>query len=340
MFKSKREELEYEIKRVFTDERVAYCRYQVYEENGLKVIAFVDSEGAKEKLLQFFNNFSSQVEARVTVLGNELPEKLQYGQVRTSVMDVRKDPRFRSERVRQLIFGEWVRVLEIGTDFSLIKDLNHGYIGYIRNQEMAFCSQARMHAICSKPLYKVGSRFALVNSLEDVNSSLWVPLGAYIYTEDLQEPVFESVNGNYEITEGHLSLAKNSQEVFEKNIRFFMGTPYLWGASTTFGTDCSGLVGRLYNLAGTIIPRDSDQQERSLQEISADERRFGDLIYFPGHVGMYLGADLMLHSNIYHGGVSVDNVFSPVEAYGRELLTKITSIRRVEGGVTFENDHR
>jgi len=119
-----------------------------------------------------------------------------------------------------------------------------------------------------------------------------------------------------------------------------MGTPYLWGGSTTFGTDCSGLVGRLYNLAGTIIPRDSDQQERSLQEISADERRFGDLIYFPGHVGMYLGADLMLHSNIYHGGVSVDNVFSPVEAYGRELLTKITSIRRVEGGVTFENDHR
>lgn len=335
MFKSKREELEYEIKSVFTDERVAYYRYQIYEENGLKVNAFVDSEGAKEKLLQFINDFSSQVVARVTVLGQELPEQLQYGQVRVSVMDVRKDPRFRSERVRQLIFGEWVKVLEKGTDFSLIKDYNHGYIGYIRNQEMAFCSQERMNEICSKPLYKVGSRFALVDSLDDVNNSLWVPLGAYIYTEDLQDPVFETVNGNYEITEGHLSIANKAQEDFEKTIRLFMGTPYLWGASTVFGTDCSGLVGRLYNLAGTIIPRDADQQERELPEIKSDEKRFGDLIYFPGHVGLYLGGDLMLHSNIYHGGVSVDNVFSPVKAYGRELLEKITSIRRVEDGVRF-----
>jgi hypothetical protein len=43
----------------------------------------------------------------------------------------------------------------------------------------------------------------------------------------------------------------------------------------------------------------------------------------------------MLHSNIYHGGVSVDNVFSPVNAYGHHLLETITSIRRVEGGVLF-----
>jgi len=38
---NKREELEHDIKSVFTDERVAYYRYQVYEENGLKVTAFV-----------------------------------------------------------------------------------------------------------------------------------------------------------------------------------------------------------------------------------------------------------------------------------------------------------
>ncbi len=340
MFKNKREELEYEIKSVFTDERVAYYRYQAYEENGLKVIAFVDSEEGKEKLLHFFNSFSSQIEARVTVLGEELPEQLQYGQIQIPVMDVRKDPRFRSERVRQLIFGEWLRVLEIGVDFSLVKDMNHGYIGYVRNQGVAFCSVESMNEICSKPKYKIGSRFALVESVENVNKSMWVPLGSDIYTEDLKEPVFEMPNGNYEITEGHLSLVKKAQEDFEKNIRLFMGTPYLWGGSTTFGTDCSGLVGRLYNLAGKLIPRDADQQEQFLEEISQDERRFGDLIYFPGHVGFYLGGDLMLHSNIYHGGVSVDKVFSPTEAYGQELLEKITSVRRVEGGVHFENDHR
>jgi hypothetical protein len=250
-------------------------------------------------------------------------------------MDVRKDPRFRSERVRQLIFGEWVRVLEIGTDFSLVKDQNHGYIGYVRNPGMAFCSRDRMEEICSKPLYKVGSRFALVESVEDVNTSMWVALGAYIYTEDLSDPVFEQANGTFEWSEGKLSLARCGKEDFEENIRYFMGTPYLWGGSTTFGTDCSGLVGRLYNLAGKIIPRDADQQEKALMKIEPDDKQFGDLIYFPGHVGLYLGGDLMLHSNIYHGGVSVDNVFSPVNAYGHHLLETITSIRRVEGGVLF-----
>ena len=335
MFKNKREELEYEIKKVFKDERVTYYRYQAYEENGLTIMAYVDNEQNKERLLAFFEGFSGEVHPNVKILGEQLLENVQYAQVQIPVMDVRKDPRFRSERVRQLIFGEWVKVLEIGTDFSLVKDQNHGYIGYVRNPGMAFCSRDRMEEICSKPLYKVGSRFALVENVEDVNNSMWVALGSYIYTEDLADQVFETANGTFEWSEGTLSLARRGKEDFEENIWYFMGTPYLWGGSTTFGTDCSGLVGRLYNLAGKIIPRDADQQERLLKEITPDEKQFGDLIYFPGHVGLYLGADLMLHSNIYHGGVSVDNVFSPVESYGRELLEKITSIRRVEDGVLF-----
>ena len=335
MFKNLKEELDYEIKRLFKDERIAYYRYQAYEAEGLKVVAFVDSESAKEMLRQFINDFSAQIVAEIKVLGEDLPENLQYAQVKIPVLDIRKDPRFRSERTRQLIFGEWVKVLETGTDFSLIKDINHGYIGYARNQGMAFCNRDRMEEICSKPLYKVGSRFALVESVEDMNNSMWVALGSYIYTEDLSDPVFEQANGTFEWSEGALNLARSGKEDFEENIRLFMGTPYLWGGSTTFGTDCSGLVGRLYNLAGKIIPRDADQQERTLKKITPDEKQFGDLIYFPGHVGLYLGADLLLHSNVYHGGVSVDNVFSPVDAYGRELLEKITSIRRVEGGVLF-----
>lgn len=335
MFKNKREELEYEIKKIFNDERVSYCQYQAYEENGLKVIVYVDNEPNKNRILAFFDNLSNDIHPIVKVLGEHLPQNVRYAQVKIPVMDVRKDARFRSERVRQLIFGEWVRVLEIGTDFSLIKDQNHGYIGYVRNPGMAFCSKDRMEEICSKPLYKVGSRFALVESVEDVNTSMWVALGSYIYSEDLANQVFETADGFFEWSEGDLSFARQGKEDFEENIRYFMGTPYLWGGSTTFGTDCSGLVGRLYNLAGKIIPRDADQQERTLKEITPAEKQFGDLIYFPGHVGLYLGADLMIHSNIYHGGVSVDNVFSPVDAYGRELLEKITSIRRVEGGVHF-----
>jgi len=333
MFKMRQEELDYLIKGLFRDERVAYYRYQAYEDKGLKVIAFVDSPQAGERLSEAVRSFSKDIAVQIKIMGDDLPGQLKYAQVQIPVLDVRKDPRFRSERVRQLIFGEWMKVLEIGTDFSMIKDLNHGYIGYARNQGIAFCSPEKMREICSKPLYQVHSRFAQIESLENITNSMWIALGSNVYTDDIENPAFETANGFYELIEGRLGVARRSQEDFEDNIRYFMGTPYLWGGSTVFGTDCSGLVGRLYNLAGKIIPRDADQQETALKEIQPDERKFGDLIYFPGHVGMYLGGDLMLHANIYHGGVSVDNVFSPTDAYGHELMKKITSIRRVEGGV-------
>ena len=78
MFKNLKEELDYEIKRLFKDERIAYYRYQAYEAEGLKVVAFVDSESAKEMLRQFISDFSAQIVAEIKVLGEDLPENLQY----------------------------------------------------------------------------------------------------------------------------------------------------------------------------------------------------------------------------------------------------------------------
>src|SRR5207237_678233 len=40
----------------------------------------------------------------------------------------------------------------------------------------------------------------------------------------------------------------------------FLGTPYLWGGSSAFGLDCSGIVQLCYRLAGITLVRDADIQ--------------------------------------------------------------------------------
>ncbi len=74
-------------------------------------------------------------------------------------------------------------------------------------------------------------------------------------------------------------------------------TPYRWGGKSPLGIDCSGLVSMTYLLNGIVIWRDAELKEGfPLREISRGEAKKGDLLFFPGHVAMYLGDGLYLHA--------------------------------------------
>ncbi len=87
----------------------------------------------------------------------------------------------------------------------------------------------------------------------------------------------------------------------------YQGTHYRWGGKSPLGIDCSGLVSMAYMLCGILIYRDADIREGfPIREIPLENIRTGDLLFFPGHVAMYMGNGRYCHST----GRSGDNGFA------------------------------
>lgn len=81
-----------------------------------------------------------------------------------------------------------------------------------------------------------------------------------------------------------------------------LGTPYVWGGTTTKGFDCSGFVQYIYGQNGYSLTRTTyTQWDNDGTFVSKSELQPGDLVYFgnggsPSHVGMYVGDGMMIHS--------------------------------------------
>ena len=71
--------------------------------------------------------------------------------------------------------------------------------------------------------------------------------------------------------------------------RQHLGTPYVYGGNRPGGFDCSGFTQYVFAQFGVSLPRSSSQQRYAGTVISAAEARPGDLVWGPGHVGIYTG---------------------------------------------------
>ena len=88
----------------------------------------------------------------------------------------------------------------------------------------------------------------------------------------------------------------------------FVGNPYVsGGTSLTNGADCSGFTWAVYQNFGISIPRQSDAQGHSGKSVSYADAQAGDIIYYGGHVGIYIGGGRIVHASTAKTGIKISS---------------------------------
>lgn len=134
--------------------------------------------------------------------------------------------------------------------------------------------------------------------------------------------------GNLAFAPAQLSLAE--MLAFSRR---FLGLPYTWGGTSTFGYDCSGFIQMLQRRRGIRMPRDARPQAEwsGVVQVSRAELQPGDLVYFREtgpqitHTGLYLGDGKFISATTWNTPmVRIDDIADP---HWSELLVGCRRIK-------------
>ncbi|MCD7716834.1 MAG: serine hydrolase [Lachnospiraceae bacterium] len=144
----------------------------------------------------------------------------------------------------------------------------------------------------------------------------------------------ENLTGNGQTTYFEKRFRENppEEESFRDGVvrsaRSYLGVQYRWGGKSSLGLDCSGLAFMSYLENGVLIYRDAKiKHGYPIFEIPREKLKPGDLIFFPGHVAIYLGEGRYIHSTGYKKTpyVTINSLNPADEEYRADLAASITA---------------
>jgi len=179
-------------------------------------------------------------------------------------------------------------------------------------------SASSVSDIPHEPTHRVDAVAAAIFKHADIKSKLLESFPRNAIVQGKVQGDFLKIRNHGFIHLRHLqSLAVPSERNFTDLAADMLGLPYIWGGTGHVGLDCSGLVQSALAATGVDAPRDTDQQEAALgRKVKFTDRAPGDLLFWPGHVGIVVETDQLLHANAYHMSVALEPVLEAVARIG------------------------
>lgn len=229
------------------------------------------------------------------------------------------DPR--AEAVSQLLSGEQFAVLDLAAGWAWGYSVSDHYVGYV---------EANLLDAPTVATHVVAVREALIFSEPSIKSALRgsLPFGARVAS--CAEGSFFAIEGGY-IHHRHVLPAHARTADPVAIAELFLGMPYLWGGRGERGIDCSGLVQVAMAAAGITLPRDTDQQRAfPCEDLPAEVAlRRGDIIHFPGHVGLMVDEMRLIHANAHWMAVVIEPLSDVVARLAPNHDRPILARRRI-----------
>ncbi|MEM6587566.1 MAG: NlpC/P60 family protein [Pseudomonadota bacterium] len=228
-------------------------------------------------------------------------------------------------RDRQLCFGEAVTIYEVHNGWAFVEASRDGYVGYMTSRDIGDL-QDRTHRVTARathlypqPDFKIHDRQML-------------SFGSELAIKGPVDGRFSETGDGLFVPTSHVTPLDKFEDDPVTVAERLLGTPYLWGGNSSFGTDCSGLVQMACLACGIPCPGDADMQEEELGHSLAGDvpLRRGDLLFWQGHVAWMADADTLIHANAYHMATAYEPLNAALDRIERQGDGRVTSRKRLE----------
>ena len=197
-------------------------------------------------------------------------------------INIYEQPSTNSKISSQIIYGEKFKVLKKVKNFLKIKTYYDKYHGYIKKRKFITNVKATHKVkVLKTKIYKSNSFLPFSSKIE-------------ILRRDKNYVMFKK---NKWIKQKDIVLMNKKEKNFVKIFKSYLNCKYKWGGKTYNGIDCSALLQIFYKFNNKFFPRDTIDQIKFKNGFKNKKKyKFGDIIFWKGHVAICINSKKLIHA--------------------------------------------